>query len=96
VWIIASLSAIERCRTAALGGHIARCENDTCAHTIIGYHFQLAEAQMAAIGITPSSTVVAEDVRNLEAPGSVVAICPGRRQVWDRPASVRSSYRAHT
>jgi hypothetical protein len=32
------MSAIERCRTAALGGHVARCENDTCAHTIIAYN----------------------------------------------------------
>src|SRR5512145_2242014 len=32
------MSAIERCRTAALGGHVARCENDKCAHTIIGYN----------------------------------------------------------
>ena len=32
------MSAIERCRTAALGGHVARCENDTCAHTMIGYN----------------------------------------------------------
>jgi len=30
------MSAIERCRTAALGGHVARCEN--CPHTIIGYN----------------------------------------------------------
>jgi hypothetical protein len=27
------MSAIERCRTAALGGHVARCED--CSHTII-------------------------------------------------------------
>ena len=27
------MRAIERCRTAALGGHVARCENETCAHT---------------------------------------------------------------
>ena len=27
------MSAIERCRTAALGGHVARCENDACGHT---------------------------------------------------------------
>ena len=26
------MSAIERCRTAALGGHVARCEKD-CAYT---------------------------------------------------------------
>ena len=30
------MSAIESCRTAALGGHIARCEN--CAHTTIAYN----------------------------------------------------------
>ena len=30
------MSAIERCRTAALGGHVARCEN--CAHTVIAYN----------------------------------------------------------
>jgi hypothetical protein len=30
------MSAIERCRTAALGGHVARCEK--CAHTIIAYN----------------------------------------------------------
>ncbi len=32
------MSAIERCRTAALGGHVARCENDSCAHTVIAYN----------------------------------------------------------
>jgi hypothetical protein len=30
------MSAIERCRTAALGGHVARCE--ACAHTHIAYN----------------------------------------------------------
>ena len=32
------MSAIEHCRTAALGGHVARCENDKCAHTVIAYN----------------------------------------------------------
>jgi len=32
------MSAIERCRTAALGGHVARCENGTCGHTVISYN----------------------------------------------------------
>ena len=32
------MTAIERCRTAALGGHVARCENETCAHTVIAYN----------------------------------------------------------
>jgi Putative transposase/Transposase zinc-binding domain len=30
------MSAIERCRTAALGGHVARCED--CSHTVIVYN----------------------------------------------------------
>jgi hypothetical protein len=30
------MSAIERCRTMALGGHVARCED--CAHTAIAYN----------------------------------------------------------
>src|SRR6202142_4718637 len=32
------MSAIERCRTAALGGHVARCENGACAYTIVSYN----------------------------------------------------------
>jgi hypothetical protein len=32
------MSAIERCRTAALGGHVMRCENDACAYTAIAYN----------------------------------------------------------
>lgn len=32
------MSAIERCRTAALGGHVARCENDACGHTVVSFN----------------------------------------------------------
>ena len=32
------MSAIENCRTAALGGHVMRCENETCGHTQIAYN----------------------------------------------------------
>jgi hypothetical protein len=32
------MGAIERCRTAALGGHVARCETTACGHTEIGYN----------------------------------------------------------
>jgi hypothetical protein len=32
------MSAIEGCRTAALGGHVARCENIACGHTVIAYN----------------------------------------------------------
>src|SRR5260221_13026975 len=31
------MSAIESCRTAALGGHVARCEK--CRHTLIAFNF---------------------------------------------------------
>ena len=30
------MSAIERCRTAALGGHVARCEG--CAHMAVSFN----------------------------------------------------------
>jgi hypothetical protein len=30
------MTAIERCRTAALGGHIMRCED--CTHEVIAYN----------------------------------------------------------
>ena len=32
------MSAIERCRTAELGGHVARCENGACGFTTIAYN----------------------------------------------------------
>jgi hypothetical protein len=31
-----AISAIKACRTAVLGGHVARCEG--CSHTVIGYN----------------------------------------------------------
>jgi Putative transposase/Transposase zinc-binding domain len=31
------MNAIEGCRTAALGGYVARCANPTCGHTTIAY-----------------------------------------------------------
>ena len=32
------MTAIERCRTAALGGHVAQCENADCRHLHIAYN----------------------------------------------------------
>ena len=32
------MSAVENCRTAALGGHVARCENAACGFTSIAYN----------------------------------------------------------
>ena len=32
------MSAIEHCRTAVLGGHVARCQNAACGHESIAYN----------------------------------------------------------
>ncbi len=32
------MSAIETCRTAALGGHVLRCENGACGHESVAYN----------------------------------------------------------
>ncbi len=32
------MSAIERCRTAALGGQVVRCKNVACGHTLLVFH----------------------------------------------------------
>ena len=45
------MSAIETCRTAALGGHVERCED--CAHELISYNSCLmgtfSNGELAAI-----------------------------------------------
>jgi len=52
------MSAIERCRTVALGGHVARCEG--CAYTVIAYNrFYEAsggERIVSIVGILNQST----------------------------------------
>ena len=32
------MSAIERCRTSALGGHVLRCEDDACGHMRVAFN----------------------------------------------------------
>ena len=32
------MSAIERCRTAALGGHVLRCEDEACGHVRVAFN----------------------------------------------------------
>jgi hypothetical protein len=55
------MSAIESCRTAALGGHVARCENDACGHTTIAYNsclmgkFRNGEPAHKSIGLSVDS-----------------------------------------
>jgi hypothetical protein len=36
--ILKVMSAIERCRTAVLRGHVARCKNENCGYTRIAYN----------------------------------------------------------
>jgi hypothetical protein len=43
------MSAIERCRTAALGGHVARCENTACGHTEISYNCKIWYSTMQTV-----------------------------------------------
>ena len=40
-----AISAIKACRTAVLGGHVARCEG--CPHTSIAYNSAIATAPSA-------------------------------------------------
>src|SRR5665648_1238817 len=52
------MSAIERCRTAELGGHVARCENGVCGHLHIAYnscrdrHCPKCQAAVATVSYT--------------------------------------------
>ena len=56
------MSAIERCRTAALGGHVARCENAACGHTEIAYNsclmgkFRNGELARGRVGLSADFT----------------------------------------
>jgi hypothetical protein len=45
------MAAIENCRTAALGGHVARCENEKCAYTQIA--FKASAETMITIAADP-------------------------------------------
>ena len=47
------MSAIERCRTAALGGYVARCENATCGHTEIAYNSLYGDLYVKSRGNDP-------------------------------------------
>ena len=56
------MSAIERCRTAALGGHVARCED--CAYTTIAYNsclmgkFRNGELAIGLVANLPAYRVI--------------------------------------
>ena len=56
------MSAIERCRTAALGGHVGRCED--CSHTQIAYNsclmgkFRNGELAIGLVANLPAYRVI--------------------------------------
>jgi translation initiation factor 2 gamma subunit (eIF-2gamma) len=55
------MSAIENCRTAALGGHVARCESEKCAYTQIAYNSCRNPAKPEAFRrVGPSSALHSE------------------------------------
>lgn len=88
--VLQAMSAIENCRTAALGGHVERCED--CDHTRIadnGCRNRLAAAHMPRIGPAPGGAVVTQDVGDLQ-PGAA----HGRRVRPPVSASPRGADRA--
>src|SRR5271165_4052630 len=63
------MSAIENCRTAELGGHVARCENEKCGHTQIAYNsclmgkFHNGEFDHCRIGLSVDSAAFHSPLR---------------------------------
>ena len=62
------MSAIEGCRTAALGGHVARCENDACGHTAIAYNSCRNRHCPKCQGAKPEDWMEARKAELLEVP----------------------------
>jgi len=66
------MSAIENCRTAALGGHVERCEK--CAHTRIAYNsclmgkFRNGESAGGRAADPADSQMIANDFSALYSP----------------------------
>src|ERR1700694_2100491 len=65
------MAAIESCRTAALGGHVARCED--CAHEVIAYnscrnrHCPKCQGAAARGWVQPRFAQFVEQLRRLQA-----------------------------
>src|SRR6266852_717211 len=59
------MSAIESCRTAALGGHVARCED--CAHTTIAYNNKAVIYDLLFKASSETMLGIAADPRHLGA-----------------------------
>jgi hypothetical protein len=95
------MSAIERCRTAALGGHVARCEG--CAHTVIACNVAGREADLLPVpyfhvvftlpariaAIAYQNKAVIYDISNDNEPIVRTSVSPGLTARL--PASITSS-----
>jgi hypothetical protein len=75
------MSAIESCRTAALGGHVARCEK--CRHTLIAYNScrnrHCPKCQGLAAG---GLQFVGDHVRLVERSAFTAYLAPLRKAEW--------------
>jgi hypothetical protein len=86
------MSAIERCRTAALGGHVARCENAACGHTEIAYnscrnrHCPKCQGAASRRWLADRDIPLYASCRHLEPPPR------GRRYRWHRVPLERLSH----
>src|SRR5262245_10867102 len=63
------MSAIERCRTAALGGHVARCENPGCGHTLrnLAFHNKAVMYDVLMKAAADATLTITADPKHLDA-----------------------------
>src|SRR5215471_13185694 len=68
------MSAIERCRTAALGGHVMRCENDACGYTAIAYQNKAVIYNLLFKASAETMLTIAADPKHLGARIGITAV----------------------
>src|SRR6516165_1019577 len=61
------ISAIAACRTAILGGYVARCENDECGHTVIAYQNKASIYALLFKAASETMLTIAADPKHLGA-----------------------------
>ena len=88
------MNAIEGCRTAALGGYVARCTNPACSHTTIAYCSCRNRHCPRCQGSQASEWLEARKAELLEVPYfHVVFTLPPRIEVRELPvAAITSPY----
>ena len=86
------MSAIERCRTAALGGHVARCQD--CAYTTIIWHSSVVHPQSRTAWDTnrgfPCRYLIHSPLRRKETGANLTIVgSAGSRHISPRSAAER-------